>query len=353
MKTPQTSWKMSFLFLLLTPFLTTAQTAVPNQSDNYPLYTDLDTTYFNNVQITTRDKDWNMNVNVKTLLEYKQRLEPFLEKNDPWAIYLYAECHCHLVNTEFNYNTADLDKDVDISTDTSYLLNQKKCLKYLQRADGMNVAWATWILYNEYRMSDWLTNNDKVAWHYLQKTVKSGDHKLKAFAYAQLSNLYLPNNNEAGKNPDFPVVHYDIDKGLHYNMLYYELNPNKDMKVLAEQYRKYGRFDEAIDIYLRSKDWRMHYAAGAALILGYFVKDELVTQDKKRGLGIIHNLIKQESTKPNGGQSARMISLLNRLHYCYCDEFSDLYGSGESEECPELISKEDVGKYYIENFNCP
>ena len=353
MKTTLTSSSMSFLFLLLTPFLTTAQTAVPNQSDNYPLYTNVDTTYFNNIQITSRDKDWNMNVNVKTLIEYKQKLEPLLAKDDPWAIYLYAECHCHLVNTDFDYSTKGLSKQINISEDTSFLLNQKKCLKYLQKADGMNVAWATWILYNEYRMSDWLTQNNDLAWHYLQKTVKSGDNKLKAFAYAQMSNIYLPASNEAGQNPDFPVVSYDIDKGLHYNLLYYELNPDKDMKALAEQYRKYGRFDEAIDIYLRSKDWRMQYASGAALILGYFVKEELVIQDKERGLGILHNLIAIETNKPNGGQSQRMINLLNRLHYCYCDEFSGLYGSGEGENCPELISKEDVGKYYIENFNCP
>ena len=214
----------------------------------------------------------------------------------------------------------------------------------------MNVAWAAWILYDKYKMEDWLSTNYDLSLKYLDKTAKIGDVHLQSLAYAQLGNIYLPERGETGKNPNFPSITYNVDTGIHYLTKYYELNPNSNLKKYAAQLRKYKKHDEAVEVYLSSEDWKLRFGAATALILGYFVEEELVTRDKVRGLTIIRSLISEEEKKANGGDSEQIISWLNRLHYCYCDFLSEAYSA--NNECLELISKKEMGKYWLENYEC-
>ena len=328
-----------------------AQVLIPNQASTYPIYTYVDTTYFNNLDITSYDKDWNSYVNIKTLRTYKEKLKPFVDENDPWATYLYAECHCHLsASNSLSYNTKGITKKIDISVDTSASVNRSKCIEYLIKAEKMNVAWASWILYDKYKKGDWLSPNYDLSLEYLHKTTKIGDTHLQSLAYAQLGNLYLPEKNQVGTNPHFPNINYNIDTGIYYMAKYYELSPNSNLKRYAAQLRKYEKYDEAVEVYLSSEDWKLRFGAATALILGYFVEDELVTRDKVRGITIIRNLITEEEKKVNGGDSQQIINWFNRLHYCYCDFLTEAYTA--NNECLELISKKEMGKYWLENYVC-
>lgn len=328
-----------------------AQTLIPNQGKEYPVYTSLDTTYFNNVDITSYDKNWNSYVNIKTLRTYKEKLKPFVEQNDPWATYLYAECHCHLsASSSFSYNTKGITNSVDISADTSTSVNRSKCIEYLIKAEKMNVAWASWILYDKYKKGNWLSPNYNLSLGYLHQTTKLGDAHLQSLAYAQLGNLYLPEQNQVGKNPNFPSVSYNLDTGIYYMEKYYKLNPNSNLKKYAAQLRKYQKYDEAVEVYLSSEDWKLRFGGATALIIGYFVEGELVTRDKVRGLTIIRDLIGEEEKKANGGDSELIINWFNRLHYCYCDFLSEAYSA--DNECLELITQKEMGKYWLEDYQC-
>lgn len=328
-----------------------AQVLIPNQASAYPIYTSVDTAYFNNIDITSYDKGWNYYVDIKRLRTYKEKLKPFVDENDPWATYLYAECHCHLSSPiPFSYNTKGIDKKTDISVDTSTSINRSKCIEYLIKAEKMNVAWAAWILYDKYKKGDWLSSNYDLSLEFLHKTTKLGDTHLQSLAYAQLGNLYLPEKNQVGKNPNFPNITYNVDTGIYYMSKYYELNPSSNLKKYAAQLRKYEKHDEAVEVYLSSDDWKLRFGAATALILGYFVEGELVTRDKVRGITIIRNLITEEEQKNNGGDSQQIINWFNRLHYCYCDFLSEAYTA--NNECLELISKKEMGKYWLENYEC-
>ena len=57
---------------------------------------------------------------------YKEKLKPFVEQKDPWATYLYAECHCHLSSTSFINTTKGVTDDTDISADTTVSINRLK-----------------------------------------------------------------------------------------------------------------------------------------------------------------------------------------------------------------------------------
>jgi len=327
------------------------QILIPNQGKEYPTYTSLDTTDFNNIEIRSYDQNWNSYVNIKTLRTYKEKLKPYVDQNDPWSIYLYAECHCHLsASGSFTYITKGVRGNEDISKDTSTSLNRSMCIEYLIKAEKMNVAWAAWILYDKYKKGDWLSSNYDLSLKYLHQTTKLGDEYLQSLAYAQLGNLYLPDGNQTGKNPTFPIVTYNVDKGMYYMSKHYELNPKRNLKKHAAQLRKYQKYDEAVEVYLSSEDWKLRFGGATALILGYFVEGELVTRDKVRGLTIIRGLIEEEKKKANGGNSELIINWFNRLHYCYCDFLSEAYSA--NNECLELITKKEMGEYWLEDYRC-
>ena len=326
-----------------------AQTLIPNQGSKYPIYTSIDTAYFNNTDITSYDKDWNSFVNIKILRTYKEKLEPFVEQNDPWATYLYAECHCHLSNLDFTYNAKGVTEE-DLSMDTSTSINRSKCIEYLIKAEKMNVAWAAWILSNKYKKRNWLSLNYDLSLQFLHKTTEIGDIDLQLLAYAQLGNIYLPEVDQTGKNPNFPSITYNVDTGMYYMKKHYELNPNRNLKKYAAQLRQYKKYDEPVEVYLSSDNGKLRVGGATALILGFFIESELVTTDKVRGLTIIRGMIKEEEQKANGGNSEQLINWFNRLHYCYCDFLSEAYSS--NNECLELISKKEMGKYWMENYQC-
>lgn len=327
-----------------------AQVLIPNQGNKYSIYTSIDTSYFHNVDIASYDNNWNSYVNIKTLRTYKEKLKPFVDEKDPWATYLYAECHCHLSSTSFINTVKGFVKNSDSSEGTAISVNRSKCIDYLIKAEKMNVVWASWILYGKYRRSDWLSTNYSLSLKYLKKTAKIGDVQLQSLAYAQLGSIYLPGKKETGKNPNFPIITYNIDTGMYYLAKYYELNPNRNLKKYAAQLRQYQKYDEAVEVYLSSEDWKLRFGAATALILGYFIEDELVTRDKVRGISIIRSLIGEEEKKINGGDSEQIIAWLNRLHYCYCDFLSEAYSV--NNECLELIYKKEMGKYWMENYQC-
>ncbi len=294
---------IAFICLILTNAIA-QKTAIPNQDPAYLLYTYIDTVAIKKYKDVLRAFDYDP----KLLPEYKKFLEPYLNKNDAYAEFLYASCF-----DLYQYSNGNAE-------------DAKIAFKHYTIAADLHYAEADLFLYNLYRYTFMgvTKDMDKAIFH-LKQAGKEGGSVIALKVYSELAGLYYAGESDWEVKPD-------TSKAIDYLQKVLALDPKDTwaMDYLSSMYEAKGRYEEAFQLSLKSNNSQSKIQAASWLIEGKYVKKDITA-----GLKILY----EEADKILPNYSDYMGSV-NPVYY-----LNELY------RCKRLITEQQLGKYKI-GFAC-
>lgn len=277
-----------------------------NQGAQYLQYTSIDTNSLNQFKP----------LNKKNLKLFRQKLTPYLNTRDCFAIYLYG-----------------------LSYDYEYKLGNRKkgeiALKYFKMAADMNCAGAEKEMYYQYRyryIND-IKGADSLAYQYLKRSIIHGDSSTKSVCYEFLAFAYGDTNSS---DKFVKLIGPNKDSCLWYLQQSVQFDPknSSSLDYLGDIYEEKKMYGEAMNTYLQSDNEQM-----ALKVAEWLIEGDKVKMDVQRGLNIIYKIAeKVKKAEAKGDEymgSTYPIHLLNDLFWC-----------------KKLITREQVREYIIENWPC-
>jgi TPR repeat protein len=297
------------IFFLIFLFATTIASgqkkiSIPGQSKEYQLYTAIDTSDLGKYRKALSFGNFTM----EKLLEYQDFARAYAYNGDPLGEYIYAS----------TFDLYPFGLGDSISADTA--------LTYYKKAADKNLALAEEFLFTAYKYGLMTIEEDsKTALEYLKRFMLHGDSSYKANAYRQMALLYY--------NGTFEEIEVDTLKTMENLELSLKYEPSDTWTIdfLGGIYEDEGRYEEAIDLLLKSGNVQSHLKAAEWMIEGIKVE-----KDFEKGLAIIFNeaekLIKKGVNIHQYMGSRNPVFILN-----------DLYQG-------KLITREQLGKFFLENY---
>ena len=267
------------LFLLLWVLSSFAQKVlIDSQSEDFPLYTELDSSLLAPYNGLFRFGAFDM---VKCI-RFRQFLEPYVLKEDPQALYLYARSF-----DLFEFGLGDLE-------------SAKIALKYYKKAETKGYSIAALDLAGVYRYNfmNLGDNNKERANTYLSRAIKHGNNSIKVKAMKQI----LVNFKDI--QPDSTI--YYLEKIIR-------LAPHDTWSIdyLASLYEKKGDYQKAAQFLRQSNNINSQLKLAEWLIEGKNIK-----QDIEQGLHIIYTMYDKISTKDSYMGSKNPVLILCKYYRC-------------------------------------
>lgn len=298
--------------LLLSTSIFAQKQLVWGQDEKYPLYTDLDS---HKVAAQIKHQTFG-HFHPEHNLEFRAYLQPYAEKGDPLAEYLYAQTYDLF---PFGLGTKE---DAVIALD------------YYHRAAAHDYADAEIMLYGIYHYSFMgVMPNPLKAMYHLRRAIVFGDKGNKSDMLRRLAGAF-DGDGATGINPEFPVVQFNVDSTIFYleEALRFEPDDSWTLDFLASVYAKQGNYDKAAAMYLQSDN-----TATNIKVAEWYIRGEKVNKDVAKGLQILHGAC--ETVTNMKQQYMGVQHPVHFLNYLY--------------KCEGLVTKEQVGKYWEEHFMCP
>ncbi len=299
--------------LLLSNGLWAQQQLVWGQDEKYPLYTDLDSSkvahYIGGQSFGHFHEEDN--------LAFREYLAPFVKKGDPMAEYLYAQTY-----DLFPYGLGT-PADAEVA------------LKYYKKAAAHNYADAEIMLFGIYRYAFMgVAANPQQAKYHLHRAIEFGDTGNKASMLERMAGAFYASDGETGVNADFPVFTYNTDSTIYYlnEVLKYEPDNTWALDFLGSIYEKKEQYVDAAAIYLQSDNIN-----SKIMVAEWYIRGEKLDKDIDKGLTMLFETGEIVQNMEQQFMGVRHpIHLLNHLY-----------------ECDGLLTKKQIGKFWMEHFHCP
>lgn len=293
-----------------------AKFKLPGQDKDFPIETLLDTNQLNTYKHVFNFETFKK----KDVIQLRQFLQPYVDKEDTYAMYLYAK----------TYDLFEFGVGTPKEADTALL--------YYQKASEKNLAIADYFLSKlyEYGFMNVPPNADK-AMLYLQKALLHGDSLLKSDVYGRLASIYRDDKTDDVK-PNFSTqIKPNNDSCIFFLEKAVSLNPKNTWAIdwLASIYEDKKKYKEATEMYLQSDNENSILKVAKWLIEGKYIP-----KDVQRGLKLIFPIaekINKEYPYPDNNYmgGTHPVEFLNNLAHC-----------------EQLLTKEQIGKYWVANFIC-
>ncbi len=288
----RTIWCCIFLFISLSRiFSQERKWLVEGQDSAFPVYTTIDT---NNLKNIAREGKLNFYTDTKNIqvaislydcetdkaVELKKHIKSYLQKDDPWAFYLYASLMHLLIETP--------------KKNEKNIAAAKLILNLYEKAARMNLAKAEFDIYEIYRYGDlYSKKNFKKALQYLERAIQHGDNKMKSKCYENLAFIFHPDQSEYFFDA---LVKKSEDSTIFYLQKSIQLNSHNYSAIfkLGDLYADKGKYMDAFNTYMLSKSSGILTKAAQWLIEGKYIP-----RDINRGLQLIYAIAEEERKKYN------------------------------------------------------
>ncbi len=302
---------IALVFLITTCSFSQKRYNIPTQDSAYPVQTLLDSS----LQRQHASVFNFNNFNKEKVLQLRNKLKPYVDKGDVYAMYLYAHTY-----DLFEYGIGNLE---DTST----------ALYYYKMAADHNLAVAEYFLYKAYRYSFMEVQADpQQSLNYLRRTILHADNISKSLAYTALAGIF---DSSFGDSTYSFLIHFNQDSCIFYLKKSIELNPKNTRTIdyLGSTYKENKRYDLAMEMYLRSDNPNVRLEVAKWLVEG-----KVVPQNKEKALQLIYPIA--EKVKKEYKNINEYMGGINPIYL-----LNDLY-------CKKMITKKQVGIYLIEKWLC-
>lgn len=303
---------LSGLLLLVLPLFfpskSWGQHPVPGQDSAFALYSQIDTVQWKKYSAAFDFETFDL----KRIHQLRQTLQTYLPKQDPLAEFLYAASMDLYPYGHGKPNEAAV------------------ALKYYTKAADKGLVLAEKLLFDMYRYGLMeQPRNEKKALAYLLRVIQHGDGDYKAKSYSDLATLF-----ESG---EFTTIKPNKDSVLYYleRALVFTPNDTWVLDYAGGTYEEKGNYPKAITYLLRSDNEQSHIKVARWLIEGTQVQ-----KDVNRALQILYKAA-DKVIKAYGEEQEGYMGGSNPVHV-----LNDWY------HCKKWITRQQVGKYYDENWIC-
>lgn len=298
-----------FLFVFILLKNSSSQEKIPllGQDSAYQLYSTIDTSKlepFKDIFVWGKLK-------LEMFDSLRMFLLPYLEKDDPLAIMLYAKTY-----DLGPYGYCNAEKD-------------SIAMQYYQKLVEMKHANTELLLHKAYKYGDLhLEINYKKSLDLLDSAIKHGDYETKAYGYFEYAHIYYDRKNKYKIKANRRKTIEFLEKTLQYDSTH-----TMAIDFLAGLYKEKGgmHLKKAFDLMLKSNNMESNLEAATWMMEGKHVE-----KDFQRGLSIVI-------------EAAREIKRAYPYVFDYMGSrnpvlmMNDLYKEGK-------IERDEVKEFYIENY---
>lgn len=253
-----------FLFFCVSKLLSQQQKwLVDGQDSAFPVYTNVDTNVL---------KKYGQKYDVEQVIYLQKYLQPFINKNDAFATFLYAETFGAYFPSQ--KNTKEL---------STLILN------FYKYAADMNIAKANFTLHEIYRYGYLQQKIDaKASLKYLRRCIIYGNNIIKSRGYEELGKIFHPKDD----TPEFSVaIKKNEDSSIYYlqKSIEYDIGNTSTIQALGMLYLHKEDFKKAFEVFSLSQ-----HPEDILYIAKWLIEGEHIPKDINKGLSLIYPLAKKE-----------------------------------------------------------